>query len=64
MKKSIEELVKKYSPEEWRYRIKKEMDELGLTFSNDTITKNTYESIFSDIEFLPYDEKNVGITYK
>jgi len=60
MKKSIEELVKKYSPEEWRHRIKKEMNELGLTFSNEITIKDTYESIFSDIadiEFLPHDKK-------
>ena len=57
MKKSIEELVKKYSPEKWQHRIKKEMDELGLTFSNDTTTENTYESKFSKNEFLPKNKK-------
>lgn len=63
MKKSIEELVKKYSPEEWRYRIKKEMNELGLTFSNEITIKDTYESIFSNIVYFEFNNWLPGIHY-
>ena len=54
-KKSIEEMVRQFSPEEWRQRIENGMKELGLVFS-DTV-EETYMPLFPE----SYTDESRGI---
>ena len=56
MKKTVDEMIRSKTPEEWRKLIMKEMDELGLWFEEKEEGED-YNSLFSNDEEDPLYRK-------
>ena len=48
--KTIEEMIKTFTPDEWDRIIKQEMEKIGLSFSEDPCEIYNYEPLFRNTE--------------